>query len=85
VRRVRNLIGIVAVLAVNAGIGYLFGGTRGGIAFPLATILLGLGRGTFMNTRSRQRERNEQRSHPADGTTVGRCARRVSVSLRQQD
>jgi len=30
---------------------------------------------TFPNTGPRQRERNEQRSHRADGATVSRCAR----------
>ena len=42
-------------------------------------------RGTFLNTGARQRERNEQRSHRADGATVSRCARPVGVSKRQQD
>jgi hypothetical protein len=44
-----------------------------------------LRRGTFLNTGARQRERNEQRSHRADGATVSRCARPVGVSKRQQD
>jgi hypothetical protein len=37
------------------------------------------------DARPRQRERNEQRSHRADGATVSRCARPVGVSKRQQD
>src|SRR5829696_5784687 len=34
-------------------------------------------RGTFPHAGPRQRERNEQRSHRADGATVSRCARPV--------
>jgi hypothetical protein len=37
------------------------------------------------DARTRQRERNEQRSHRADGPTVSRCARPVGVSKRQQN
>ena len=40
---------------------------------------------TREDPRARQRERNEQRSHRADGATVTRCARPVGVSKRQQD
>ena len=40
VRWGRNVTGIVALLAVNAGIGYLLGGKVGGIALPLGTMLL---------------------------------------------
>src|SRR5687768_9343232 len=39
---------------------------------------------SFANTGARQRERNEQRSHRADGATVSRCARPVGVSKRQR-
>jgi hypothetical protein len=37
------------------------------------------------DARARQRDRNEQRSHRADGATVSRCARPVGVSKRQQN
>src|SRR6266487_6585314 len=41
-------------------------------------------RGTFLRTGAPRRERNEQRSHRADGSTVSRCARPVGLSKRQR-
>ena len=56
VRWGRNVIGIIAVVGVNAGIGYLFGGPLGGIALPLATVLLG-GISAWLGLRMRRRLR----------------------------
>jgi hypothetical protein len=56
VRWGRNVTGIVALLAVNAGIGYLVAGTVGGIALSLGTMLL-VGASAVLGLRMRRRLR----------------------------